>query len=481
MLLYIEAARFISTNPKNGSLQTHIFGAAKHKRMRSNPKHVFALVSSTLKYKPFIVEIIKNSRLLKPGKSQIPPDVAILLVHDLLFTKSGRLQSRQHPWKDLIVKNKARLHAEMMKLKLKLHVKSFDELVEDDETPIRWFRVNTIKTTKDAVLREFGQLERVYGIKDIKKGTIYHDEYIPNLFGVDPKEKITTTDAYKNGRIVIQDRSSCFPAFILNPHPGKDKIIDACAAPGNKTTHLAAIMENTPGSIIAFERDDHRVKTLEKMCRKAGALGCVKIQHGDFTETKPDNFPEVTAMLMDPSCSGSGIFGRAYERNLGTKEKTDKTANPYNKKRLEGLSTFQFTIVKHAMLFPNLRKLVYSTCSIYPEEDERVAIRLLEDPDLKKCGWQLCDREEVIPTWPRRGRKEEFKDYPDPEACAGACIRSLPKVDGGIGFFAVGFKRNVNNKAGEDDDKRVEPRSNSDSDSYNGEFEDQGEWKGFDD
>ncbi|VEU20446.1 DEKNAAC101242 [Brettanomyces naardenensis] len=467
MLLYRESAQFISSNPKKGSLLTRVFDAQKQKKLRSDPKHVYALVSSTLKYRPFIVELIKKSHLLTvERKAKIPEPVAILLVHDLLFSKSGRIQSRQHAWKDAVIRNKTRLHAELTKLRLKNHVKSLDELIEEDETPVRWFRANTIKTTQDKVLKEFGHLERVYSIDDVKKGTIYHDDYIPNLFGVNPREKITSTDAYLKGRIIIQDRASCFPAFILDPVPGVDKVIDACAAPGNKTTHLASILRNIPNSIIAFERDSVRVKTLKKMCDKAGGSACISIQHGDFTDTNPDDYPDVTAMLVDPSCSGSGIFGRAFEENdTAVDGKDSKENNPYTEERLEKLSNFQFAIVKHAMMFPNLKKLVYSTCSIYPQEDERVAIRLLEDADLKKRGWKFCKRENVIPKWPRRGRVEEFSSLPDPELCAGACVRSLPKVDGGIGFFAAAFERSEGGEEEDDDDDQDE----------------QDEWTGFDD
>lgn len=452
MQLYKDGAQFMGANPKKGSLQSRIFDASKHGKIKSDPRHLYALVYSAQRYKPFLVEIVQKSKLLvTERKASISEPVALLLVHDLLFSKSGRIQSKQHPWKEAVVRNKTRLHAELVKLQVKNHVKSLDELIEDDETPVRWFRANTIKTTRDAVMREFGHLQKVDSIDKIDKGRIYYDDYVTNLFGVSPREKITSSDAYLKGRIIIQDRASCFPAFILNPTPKIDKVIDACAAPGNKTTHLAAILENSPNSIIAFEKDAFRCKTLHKMCDKAGGLGCISIQQGDFTDTNPEDYPEITAMLVDPSCSGSGIFGRAFDEE-------DKDA--YSEKRLDGLSNFQFKIVKHAMMFPNVSKLVYSTCSIYPQENERVAVRLLEDEDLKKRGWVLQTRDSVIPDWPRRGFVEEFKEYPDPEACAGACVRSLPKVDGGIGFFAVAFqKRGAGSKQAADDD--------SSSDNYN--------------
>ncbi|QPG76735.1 hypothetical protein FOA43_004129 [Brettanomyces nanus] len=468
MLLYRESAQFMEPNPKKGSVQSRIFEAYKQRKLKSDPKHVFALVSSTLKYRPFISEIIKKSHLLTvERKSRIPEAVSMLLVYDLLFSRSGRIQSKQHPWKEAIIRNKTRLHGEFTKLRLKLKVKSFDDLIEEDESPVRWFRANTLKTSKAKVLKEFSHLERVYNITDIKKGTIFYDEFIPNLFGVHPREKITTSDAYLKGRIIIQDRSSCFPAFILDPKPGVDKVIDACAAPGNKTTHLACILENSSRSVIAFEKDNQRARTLKKMCTIAGGLECISIQHADFTSTNPDDFPEITAMLVDPSCSGSGIFGRAYEEN----DTDNKENNPYNEERLDKLSNFQFAIVKHGMLFPNLRRLVYSTCSIYPQEDERVALRLLRDEDLKKRGWKLSNQNRVISKWPRRGEVEEFSNCSDPEACAGACIRSLPKVDGGIGFFAVLFERDPNMEAADSNEYGNLKEESSDNE----------EWTGFDD
>ena len=120
------------------------------------------------------------------------------------------------------------------------------------------------------------------------------------------------------------------------------------------------------------------------------------------------------------------------------------------KTRLAKLSSFQFQVVKHAMSFPDAKRLVYSTCSIHAEENERVVIDLLLDEDVKKGGWKVASRDSVIPNWPRRGLVEEFKDVfrdsVSDEECkrmADGCIRVAPIVDGGIGFFAVSFERDL--------------------------------------
>ncbi|KAH3662610.1 hypothetical protein OGAPHI_005862 [Ogataea philodendri] len=428
MKLYYEASRFL-TDSKSGSLQNRVFGSYRDKKIQSDPKHVYALVLSTLKYKPFILEIIKKCKLLTiEKKAKLTEPMALLLVHDLLFSKGGRIHSKHHPLKDAIVRNKTRLHAELTKLKLKHGVRSLEDLIEDDETPVRWFRANRVKTTAAKVVEELSHLRQVFSIEDIEKGTIYHDEYVTDLFGIHPREDLVSTRLYKAGEVIIQDRASCFPAFILNPQPGKDLIIDSCAAPGNKTTHLAAILRNSPESVIAFEKNKERAKVLEKMCDKAGGLGCIRVQQGDFTATNPEEYPQVTGLLVDPSCSGSGIFGRAFEEN---------DAQEYTEERLKKLASFQASIMKHAMKFPNARKIVYSTCSIHAQENEQVVVDLLLDKAVQKQGWRVCNRKDVIPSWPRRGLVEEFSAMENPEACAEGCIRTMPKVEGGIGFFAI--------------------------------------------
>ena len=477
MNLYKEASWFLSSNGKEGSLQTRIFNASQAKKVKTNPKHLYALVSSTLKYKPYIKKIIKSAKLLELEKALKEP-MALLLVHDLLFTKSGRIQMGKTPLKESVLRHKTRLNAELTKLKLKHKVKSLDELIDEDDTPVRWFRVNTLLADVDSVLSLL-DLKEVASVGKLQPGCIYRDEYIPNLFGVSPKERVTQSALYENGSIIIQDRASCFPAFILNPQEG-DSVIDACAAPGNKTTHLAAHV-GPKGAITAFERDVRRSNILKQMVKKAGADSIVTVNVGDFTHSNPDDFTDVTGLVVDPSCSGSGIFGRAYEE--------ENPQDSYSEERLQKLSSFQFSIVKHALSFPSAKKVVYSTCSIHAQENERVVVDLLNDSNVKRAGWRVANRSRVIPMWHRRGLVEEFEGFPNPEQLAGGCVRALPKVDGGIGFFAVLFERDsiteeglVDHSAGK---QAVQPsqeqvKSQGQPDSESEPESDYEEWNGFD-
>ena len=479
MQVYKDAQQFLLPSQKRGSLQSRVFDTCKNsKYIKSNPKHLFALVSSTLKYKPFIQQIMKKTKIMQlEKKAKIPEPIFMLMIHDLLFSKSKRIHSKQHQWKDAIIRNRARLEAELARMKIKHGVKSLDELIEDDDTPVRWFRTNILRTNTESLLREFSHLKRVDSLEEIKApGVIYHDEFIPNLFGIHPKEKLTSTDAYKQGRLIIQDRASCFPAQILNPVPGKDKVIDACAAPGNKTTHLASLLNNSKRSIVAFEKDNKRIKTIRMMCEKAGGLDCITIHHADFTTTRPSDFPEITGMLVDPSCSGSGIFGRAFDEQeeINEEEAKEKLAE-----RLLKLSSFQYKIVKHALSFSNVLQVVYSTCSIHDEENEGVVRKLLEDPDVQQQGWKVSSRADVLPTWPRRGHPETFEGFTNKEELAEGCIRTLPKVDGGIGFFAVSFKRDLAEQSENTKSKGGEVVDDDDGDVDDADDDDGGEWTGI--
>ena len=237
--------------------------------------------------------------------------------------------------------------------------------------------------------------------------TIEQDTLIPNLYKISPPLS-TPIDT-----LLAQDKPSCFPAFILNP-PEKSVCIDACAAPGNKTTHLATIMKNT-GLIYAFDKDKKRAELLKSSVNKYKATN-IHVIHGDYLASDPNDplFNEVTHILCDPSCSGSGILERQ-----NAQEKHDAS-------RLRMLSSFQKKVVCHSMKFPNVQRVSYSTCSINNEENEEVVRAILdENPEFTL--------ENIIPEWPRRGIQIDDK-YP-----YQYCVRVDPKEDHMTGFFVALF------------------------------------------
>jgi putative methyltransferase len=308
---------------------------------------------------------------------------------------------------------------------------------------------------------------------------------VQHLYGIHPSVSVAQFEHYKTGKLIIQDRASCFPATIMSQTFGVDdfikmidvakdapqgseetvRLIDACSAPGNKTTHLAALSgsssrkpKTTMHRIHAFERDERRSKILKKMVGIAGANNCVDVVVGDFTQAAtPSQYPEVLGLIVDPSCSGSGIFGRGFIEQDEEEENDDTSnddagVNPSEQERLLKLAGFQYKIVKHALSFPKARVVVYSTCSIHAQENEHVVERLLDDAAVAAQGWRVADRATVLPEWPRRGFPTEFnqvnqasggqvRDAATVAQIAEGCVRALPKEDGGIGFFAVCFVR----------------------------------------
>lgn len=95
----------------------------------------------------------------------------------------------------------------------------------------------------------------------------------------------------------------------MNP-PENVHCIDACAAPGNKTSHLSMILNNT-GKVFAFDKDNRRLQLLKKLTSKAGCKN-INAQNLNFLDIDPNDpqYQYVEYILLDPSCSGSGIVNR---------------------------------------------------------------------------------------------------------------------------------------------------------------------------
>lgn len=401
----------------------------------------------------------------------------------------------------------------------------------------RWIRINTVRTTLDEQLRtNFAEYERSPSLSQVLRSTsqiLHVDEHIPNLIAVPSNVDITSTQAYRSGQLILQDKASCFPAYLLDPEAGTGDVIDACAAPGNKTTHLAAILNGKaerngelPTKVIACEKDVVRSQTLEKMVKIAGGDKIISIKaKQDFTKLDPEakELANVTALLLDPSCSGSGIVGRhdgAVTVHLprtevdqpaarGKKRKRvnaqpvaplteaaveeeapESTVNESDEKlkaRLTNLSSFQLRLLQHAMRFPAARRITYSTCSTHAEENEHVTMKALCSDIAGERGWRILKRKDQIEgmrQWERRGDPDACRVIvddsvtgTDPEEVADACIRCEKGSDEGtMGFFVVGFVRDPSAPA-----VNVNGASILRHEGQSTKEAEDSEWEGFDD
>jgi 16S rRNA (cytosine967-C5)-methyltransferase len=181
--------------------------------------------------------------------------------------------------------------------------------------------------------------------------------------------------ALDSGHCYIQDPSTVIAGRLLDPQPG-EKIIDACAAPGGKTSHLAELMQNC-GAIIACDRDDQRLELLKDNLGRLGATMVRAVRHdwlcGDFPEEIASIGP-VDRVLLDAPCTNTGVIRRRVDVRWRLR--------PEDFSRMPGR---QFFIARAVLrLLKPGGVLVYSTCSLEPEENEQLVRRLVSEvPDLR--------------------------------------------------------------------------------------------------
>lgn len=237
--------------------------------------------------------------------------------------------------------------------------------------------------------------EFVQAILNLDDESYLADYHIKNLyiFPASSRKYWATNELVQEGKFLLQDKASCLPSYLLDP-PHKSTVLDMCAAPGTKTTHLAAIMKNK-GKIFAVEMSTKRFATLIEMSQGTQST-IVQPINRDVLEITDEDCPNVEYILLDPSCSGSGMLNR-FETEV---EKKDGG-------RLFKLAGLQHKLLMHALTsFPRVKRVVYSTCSIYPEENEEVVLsvlrrvgnfKLVHAGELMENKWKNFGNEKVYP------------------------------------------------------------------------------------
>ncbi|MBX9681549.1 MAG: 16S rRNA (cytosine(967)-C(5))-methyltransferase RsmB [Gemmataceae bacterium] len=206
-----------------------------------------------------------------------------------------------------------------------------------------WLRVNTLKTDPDAML---GALSHA----GVKAEPGRHPQSIRLL----EPTPIRDLPGYADGMFVVQDESAMHLASALNPLPGT-RVLDLCAAPGGKTTHLAELMKNE-GEIIASDLDEFRLDLAMQSCERLGIS--IVSAHPMTPESTPPEGP-FDGILVDVPCSNTGVLGRRAEARWRLK--------PSDIRRLVPQQTQLLTEACKRLKPGGL--VVYSTCSIEPEEN----------------------------------------------------------------------------------------------------------------
>ncbi|KAH7681916.1 16S rRNA (cytosine(967)-C(5))-methyltransferase protein [Dioscorea alata] len=347
-----------------------------------NKKATFALVCQTLKHLPLLKEVLAATNILS-GKWKRQEELVYVIAYDVLF---GQDIAMSGPVEKFLMLRKNELQSALAKLYVKEKVKSVENLLLKYQTPVsskpRYVRVNTLKMDIESAMHELG-----------KATTVMKDDLVPDMLVVPTRTDLHDHPLVMNGSVFLQGKASSMVAVALCPKPGW-QVLDACAAPGNKTAHLAALMRGR-GKIIACELNEERVKVLGTSITKSGAHNII---HGDFLnlDAKDPKFSKVRAILLDPSCSGSGISAERLDNLLPSYSQDDIDAA--NSQRVKKLAAFQRKALVHALSFPVVERVVYSTCSIHQTENEDVIKSVL--PFAASLNFELAT---PFPQWPHRG------------------------------------------------------------------------------
>ncbi|GAG62603.1 unnamed protein product, partial [marine sediment metagenome] len=181
---------------------------------------------------------------------------------------------------------------------------------------------------------------------------------------------VTKFPTYREGLFQIQDEASILVSHLLDPSPD-ESVIDVCSAPGGKTTHLAQLMANK-GSLLAMDSNKLRLLTVKDNCRRLG-IDIVRTRQNNGAILAEKYLKTADKVLIDVPCTGLGVLRR----------KPDLRWQAYDAKRFERLTELQGKILNTASYYLKIGgKLVYSTCSTEPEENEEIVSKFLEEhPD----------------------------------------------------------------------------------------------------
>eukprot|EP00555_Chaetoceros_dichaeta_P001257 CAMPEP_0198278522 /NCGR_PEP_ID=MMETSP1447-20131203/66421_1 /TAXON_ID=420782 /ORGANISM="Chaetoceros dichaeta, Strain CCMP1751" /LENGTH=585 /DNA_ID=CAMNT_0043973607 /DNA_START=41 /DNA_END=1795 /DNA_ORIENTATION=+ len=485
---YNEAGKLLTRIiTEHKSLKTLAFSKNKSKAPCS--KVAYAQVCHTLQHKSILESILNHDegRLRKNIQADEVRNIGLLyvLLYELLFGRNGKIRGGGR-----LKRNIMKFEKELKEVKGKL-MKDGGDGIEKAYVFPRYIRINTLKTTMEEVVDTL-QKDLTKSQGGTGTGTassedtqcIFCDPHVPDLLVISPEASIQwhQHELVTSGKIVLQDKSSCFSALAMvhgthTDEPLEGDYMDACAAPGNKTSHLAALihksqsqsagvskkgnqLKTTPCKIFAFDRSSSRISILRDRLSKLVPLAPAPDQsgtqqsksslpevltiHEDFLKVDPKDktYKKVKCILLDPSCSGSGIIDTP-DRLLRPADRGGNQSNGEKGggKRVETLSNFQLLILKHAMSFPQVQRIVYSTCSVHDKENEHVVASALDEANEQieedALKWSFVSPL-ALQGWGRRGH--EVSGLTEEQA---NCLARVDGTDGDNtnGFFVSYFER----------------------------------------
>ncbi|WP_213818443.1 16S rRNA (cytosine(967)-C(5))-methyltransferase RsmB [Garciella nitratireducens] len=279
---------------------------------------------------------------------------------------------------------------------------TIDLLKKNNEAPSISVRTNTLKISRERLI-DLLQKEDIV----TKKG-----EWCPEAIILENISNIDKNKYFKEGLFQVQDQSSMLVAHVLNPKENQ-LVIDVCAAPGGKTTHIAQKMNNT-GKIIARDIYDHKLSLIKQNRDRLGISNII-LEKYNALEVDSDLIGQADRVLLDAPCSGLGIIRRKPDL------KWNKCFNDIKK-----ITILQYKMLENAGKY--LKKggiLVYSTCTINPDENFNIVKKFLT----KNSNFK------IVPILPICEKMEKHKEIEE------GYLQLFPNIDFVDGFFISKIQR----------------------------------------
>ena len=264
-----------------------------------------------------------------------------------------------------------------------------------------YIRVNTLKAPEESVIRSLSK--EGIGLRPV--------EGLRHVYEVLEVEKpLVLTEAYRKGLFYIQDKASCLAVEIARPEPGQ-LVLDVCAAPGAKTSHIAQLMGNK-GLIISVDFSERRLRVWRRLMEKMGVRIALPIL-SDARFELPIRL-EADIVVLDPPCTSTGAFSRAPSARWRLTPKSVRNMASIQAKMLDACA---------GHVRPG-GALIYATCSLLVEENELVVERFLRThPD-----FELERAEPFMGSPGLRGLRACQRLYPHVHACDGYFIAKLRRA-----------------------------------------------------
>ncbi|KAL6735217.1 hypothetical protein Aduo_005679 [Ancylostoma duodenale] len=299
------------------------------------------------------------------------------------------------------------------------------ELIEfldanDQQRPVT-IRTNSLKTRRGDLAKSL--INRGMNVDPAapwtKVGLVVYDSQVP----------VGATPEYLAGHYMIQGLNSLLPVMALAPQPG-DRVLDMCAAPGGKTSHIASLMKNS-GVLFANDANITRCKAVIGNLHRLGVNNAIvsNLSGEEYAKLAPNGFDRV---LLDAPCSGTGVIWK--DQSVKTSKDSQDIQRKHTVQRQLILAALDAVDAKS----PNGGYVVYSTCSVLVEENEAVVNYALQK---RHC--------ELVPTGLEVGvegftRFREYRFHPS----MSLTRRYYPHVHNIDGFFVAKLKKLSNVKMG---------------------------------